>query len=850
MRLRCTLELHSAPHFLLTLKAVLEIHPCPCKSIAPQYTCGGNYTMSKAYSNKALPRGTILREWRLEEVLGVGGFGIVYKARGIYFNELVAIKEYFPSAISERDDNATVVPVDSDAEEVHALGLKKFVEEAKLLWNLSSPSRHPNIVSVRSLFEVHGTAYMVMDFEDGNSLSKLLKNGVRFNESSLKEMVIPMAEGLERAHRVGVLHRDIKPPNIILNDSGRPVLIDFGSARFESGEATSTTVTFHTPPYAAIEQYVKTFQQGPWTDIYALGVVLYECVTGTKPLEVLERMHGHAGTPLAEGNWPGYSKAFLAAIDKAMMVRPEDRPRAISEWLSLLDPGKGGSRPDDDDDDDEDVTRIMTFSATAEGIVPVAPPPPGFGTGDLPASSVPADPKDVQFKKAGNETDVGKKAATEAEAMKRKPPLLDKAPDVSAAEAPATSTPEISAPEASATPAAVPAPAPADNKGNGNSKAPSPKVDAKGPAAAPKGRNGKILLIGGALVLAIGAGWMVFGGGSGGEIAPVPTATQAPVIRIGLDGLAPALKALAADAREAGVGTATVEALESQVTSLEADTVQLAGLPEGGAATQLSGRMTQAVVKAAADFTTALVTTGQQQVASASRTYPWASPSGNNQSQNSAQRRAAQQLRTALQGLQTEGAAATGTDDPSMAVAIAHRALEQSRVLGAAIAGLSSVIAGAPTASGQPTPAAAAAEPRSTTTATSSPAPTTSAGAAPAAAPQAPVSSASRGVGASAAQRREISRIVDRADDVARDVIRLEQRNRPGANATEQQREGYRIRQADAQTAREYQTYLQNLEASLVNVGSSAEADRMIQQANQTLGYLRELLARSNATMR
>ena len=104
--------------------------------------------MNKAYSNKALPMGTVLREWRIDEVLGVGGFGIVYKAQGIYFNELVAIKEYFPSSISERDSEDTVVPIDSEAEEVHALGLKKFVEEAKLLWNLSTPSRHPNIVSV------------------------------------------------------------------------------------------------------------------------------------------------------------------------------------------------------------------------------------------------------------------------------------------------------------------------------------------------------------------------------------------------------------------------------------------------------------------------------------------------------------------------------------------------------------------------------------------------------------------------------------------------------------------------------------------------------------------------------
>src|ERR1043165_154369 len=209
--------------------------------------------MNKTYSNKALPAGTVLREWRIEEVLGVGGFGIVYKARGIYFNELVAIKEYFPSSISERNSEETVVPNDSSAEEVHALGLKKFVEEAKLLWNLSTPTRHPNIVSVRSLFEIHGTAYMVMDFEDGTSLSKMLKQGRKFNERSLWSIVQPVAEGPKRAHCVGLLTRDIRTPNILTDGAGRPGLLAFGSARFEAAEATSTKVTFHTPPYAALE---------------------------------------------------------------------------------------------------------------------------------------------------------------------------------------------------------------------------------------------------------------------------------------------------------------------------------------------------------------------------------------------------------------------------------------------------------------------------------------------------------------------------------------------------------------------------------------------------------------------
>ena len=366
--------------------------------------------MNKAYSNKALPPGTVLREWRLEEVLGVGGFGIVYKARGIYFDELVAIKEYFPSSISERDEDATVVPIDSDSEEVHALGLKKFVEEAKLLWNLSTPSRHPNIVSVRSLFEIHGTAYMVMDFEEGMSLSRMLKQGRRFNERSLWNILRPIAEGLERAHRVGVLHRDIKPPNILINEDNRPVLIDFGSARFEAAEATSTTVTFHTPPYAAIEQYVRTYPQGPWTDVYALGVVMYECVTGEKPPEVLERLHAGLGKPLAAGKWPGYSKRFLQTVDAAMVVKPDERPQSISDWLGMF--GKKVGQGADAADSEDEATQFFAGQVETPAIVPV-PPTPDVDPKAPVETGVPDDPKEAKFKLAGQETGSSKKLKTD-----------------------------------------------------------------------------------------------------------------------------------------------------------------------------------------------------------------------------------------------------------------------------------------------------------------------------------------------------------------------------------------------------------------------------------------------------
>jgi predicted Ser/Thr protein kinase len=341
--------------------------------------------LSTPYHNKALSAGTVLREWRLEEVLGAGGFGIVYRGRSVYFDETVAIKEYFPGAISDRVDGTTVAPTDSSSEEVYELGRKKFLEEAKILWNLSRPERHPNIVNVRSLFEIHGTAYMVMDFENGVSLSQMLKEGRHFDEKSLLAMIRPIAEGLDRAHRAGVLHRDIKPANILVDEKGRSVLIDFGSARFESGQATNTKVTFYTPPYAAIEQYVKTYPQGPWTDIYALGVVLYQCVAGEKPPEVLERLHGGLGRPLSSRQWPGFSPAFTRAVDAAMGIRPQERPQSISEWLKLFDGGDGFAQ--------DEPTRIAVMAReapappaikTAEPVTRPAPPAAAAATSQGP----------------------------------------------------------------------------------------------------------------------------------------------------------------------------------------------------------------------------------------------------------------------------------------------------------------------------------------------------------------------------------------------------------------------------------------------------------------------------------
>jgi serine/threonine protein kinase len=762
--------------------------------------------MSKAYSNKALPAGTILREWRLEEVLGVGGFGIVYKGRGIYFGELVAIKEYFPSSISERDEEDTVVPIGSDVEEVHALGLKKFVEEAKLLWNLSTPTRHPNIVSVRSLFEIHGTAYMVMDFEDGVSLSRLLKDGRRFNERSLWNIIRPIAEGLDRAHRVGVLHRDIKPPNILITEDNRPVLIDFGSARFEAAEATSTTVTFHTPPYAALEQYVKTYSQGPWTDIYALGVVLYECVTGEKPPEVLERMHGKMGKSLAEGTWPGFGKRFLQAIDAAMTIRPTERPQSIREWLALF----GKKDAESAISADEEPTRFFAHEVTAEEIIPVAPPEPGFDQKAPLETSVPTDPSEVQFKRAGEETGASKK--------KKKAATAAAAAALAAAE---LAEAEEEEEEAAAAETAV-KPAASAKKKAGDTGKEAPKEWYKNPRAALAAGGGVA-----ALLAAVALGSVMFGGGSDDpSYQPVPDLsgpTFTPVTNLEVDGLAPAERSLAEDARKAGAPATAVNDLIAATEKLEGQMqglLALQGNPaQAAAATARADEMKRIATAANVEFATSLLRDAEARAQRLSADVP----SANRASVNST-----------LAALRSSVEASADATDPAQSLNAARDALGKSQAFAASVQAAnrraSEVLAQRAAARKTVTIASPAAPDRAAATAT--PAAKTAAKT-PA---KTETATASAATGVSAAKMAQFNGIIDSARGMAKQVIRM---GGGGANAT---------RKANAQLAKNYDSYLKNLKDSMRGAKNDKDADRLIKQANQTKAYIVFLQKQSTQT--
>jgi serine/threonine protein kinase len=754
--------------------------------------------LSKAYSNKALPAGTIIREWRLEDVLGVGGFGIVYKGRGIYFGELVAIKEYFPSSISERDAEDTVVPIGSDVEEVHALGLKKFVEEAKLLWNLSTPTRHPNIVSVRSLFEVHGTAYMVMDFEDGVSLSRLLKEGRRFNERSLWNIIKPVAEGLDRAHRVGVLHRDIKPPNILITDDNRPVLIDFGSARFEAAEATSTSVTFHTPPYAAVEQYVKTYPQGPWTDVYALAVVLYECVTGEKPPEVLERLHGGLGTPLAEGTWPGFGKRFLQAIDAGMTIRPTERPQSIREWLALF--GKKDVEPEVGGDDEP--TRFFAHEVTSDDIVPVPPPAPGFDQKEPVDTQVPSDRNEVEFKRAGQETGASKRKKSVAAASAAE---LAKTEEVEAVEEVEENELAEAEPEVAKPASAKPEPAP--------KKPAAARAGVKEPQEPWYKDKRKAMLAGGgalALLVAVAGGSYMFGGAGGADdYEPIPgmgDTVLAPVEIADISELAPAERALAEDAKTAGAPASAVDPLLATVEQLDK---QLAGLQpllndpaQSAAATARTDELRNTANAANLAFVNALLGDAESRAQRLSGDVPSNSP-------------AWQALTGALSGLRTLAQGTANLTDPAQSLSAARAALTKSQEFSAALPAVYSARAAAKRAADK--------LPKSPQTTVATTAPGAPAAAAPSAAPApaAPTSTAA----ASASKKAQLNSIISSGRSMAQNVIRM------GSGASG-------IRKENARLAKNYDKYLANVADSARGADTDREVDELIKKANQTKAYI------------
>jgi serine/threonine protein kinase len=221
--------------------------------------------------SESLPRGYSLRGYRIQRVLGRGGFAVTYLAHQTELARPVAIKEYLPDGLAAREENAATVHAAGSEGRYFRWGLKRFHAEARTLARLS----HPGIVQVIEIFQANGTAYLVMDYQNGTGLMDLLEKEGPIPEQRLRGLLDGILEALEYIHNARVLHRDVKPANMIVLKNGHPVLIDFGNARHAIGGKTQSLAAAISPGYSPSEQYILRGKQGPWTDIYALGVTTH-----------------------------------------------------------------------------------------------------------------------------------------------------------------------------------------------------------------------------------------------------------------------------------------------------------------------------------------------------------------------------------------------------------------------------------------------------------------------------------------------------------------------------------------------------------------------------------------------
>ena len=280
----------------------------------------------------ALPRGYSLLEYRVESVLGTGGFGVTYLATDANLNLKVALKEYLPGDFAGRAGDSSVQPKSGDASESFQWGLQRFMDEAKTLASF----RHPNIVRVMRFFEANKTGYMVMEFVEGKPLPEWIGTRRPLPQQSLQALVGPLLDGLAVIHKAGFLHRDIKPANIFMRDDGTPVLLDFGSARELKGRNQELTAVV-SPGYAPLEQYHTQGKQGAWSDLYAFGGVMYWMLTGNKPVEAAARVRQDIMPPaVTAAGGRGYTADFLAVVDWALKPNEDERPQSVAEFKRRL----------------------------------------------------------------------------------------------------------------------------------------------------------------------------------------------------------------------------------------------------------------------------------------------------------------------------------------------------------------------------------------------------------------------------------------------------------------------------------------------------------------------------------
>ncbi|MBJ6544950.1 protein kinase [Enterobacter hormaechei] len=306
----------------------------------------------------ALPVGYRFNEFEIKEVIGGGGFGIVYRAWDHQLERTIAIKEFMPSSLAVRGEDMTLVLRSERFGKAFSAGLNSFIQEARLLARFN----HPNLLHVLRFWVQNDTAYMGTLFYSGTTLSRLREEKPELiNEAWIRRMLPMLFGAIKTFHDEGYLHRDISLDNIQIQDNGLPVLLDFGSARRTIGNLSDETETMLRPGFAPIEQYTddNESEQGPWTDIYALGAVLRTLIVGSPPPVSVVRSIQDTCKPLVELMPQGYSIPLLQAIDKALALHMEDRPQSIEEFAALIEMPVAG------------IDEVLTAKKTGTMLVPV-----------------------------------------------------------------------------------------------------------------------------------------------------------------------------------------------------------------------------------------------------------------------------------------------------------------------------------------------------------------------------------------------------------------------------------------------------------------------------------------------
>ena len=266
------------------------------------------------------------------KVIGEGGFGITYIGWDEKLELPIAIKEFFPPKIASRDTttgNNTIYMFDHADEKSFEEGMRRSVKEAR---SMSKLEAYEGIVSIRDFFNENKTAYIIMEYVDGETLKEYLKENEKMEPEDVLKVMKPVMKALEQMHRTGMIHRDISPDNIMIRRDGQVKLIDFGAARVAQEEDEKSLTVMLKRGFSPEEQYRSKGHQGPWTDIYALCATMYYMLTGVIPPESMERVLEDKYVSLKEYDIELDTK-IADAIDKGLCVLAKNRYQSMSDLI-------------------------------------------------------------------------------------------------------------------------------------------------------------------------------------------------------------------------------------------------------------------------------------------------------------------------------------------------------------------------------------------------------------------------------------------------------------------------------------------------------------------------------------